>query len=635
MVERNLISNPSLRYRADIEGLRGFAVFFVLLLHFQAPFVSGGYIGVDIFFVLSGFLITSIIHKGAIEDKFSFFNFYNRRIKRLSPALIIVVLITTFIFTFLLLPEDYISFMRSVRDVFLFNANSRFEKDVGDYFNIEAEAMPLLHMWSLAIEWQFYFIFPVVYYTAIKYTKYPFPILIASALVSVLYSIYLTSSVGSVYFSTSARLFEFLIGGGAAYLTITKIKKHHTLGSYLALLCLVVMVFYFDAETAYPGTNAFIVAAAVFAILITGHNNKLLNHKIMTAMGRLSYSAYLWHWPIAVICYFHDLETGGTLIFPLIGLTFLMSHLSYKYVETPIRRSKISFKTSVLLGVIIPAIIAMGAFYVVRKFDGLPQRLGAEHARAFHTVLSHRDPMRKLCQTYSGNDIEECSFGYLNEESRRALLIGDSHASHIKGFIEVLSQDAKVKTYIQTDSACLVLAGEYDPWRDSQQGGSCLSQKLKMHGYIKNNNLDYVIISQRWLGYSQNMVAYKKSLEETIMFVKSTGSKLVLVYPVAEGGGRNINLCFYRNIDQPEVCDIKKAESDERLKEVYAMFSDLIKQYPDVISIDPQKVQCSDNVCYTQHDGIPLYQDIHHIYDYTAKKFAREYLMKFGNPLSE
>jgi peptidoglycan/LPS O-acetylase OafA/YrhL len=626
----------TISYRPDIEGLRGLAVILVMLLHFNVASIGGGFIGVDIFFVISGFLITSIIHQKQSTDGFSFTDFYNRRIKRLAPNTILVVCVTTAFFSTIMLPDDFINYFRTVRDVFLFDANSRFEKDLGNYFAKEAEALPLLHTWSLAVEWQFYFMFPVVLYVIQKTVKNPLYVLLPLLVISLGYSIYQVQNGEDVYFSTFARIFEFLVGACAVFMPFKIEGKRSTILTYMALIGLGVISFVYDAETPFPGVYAFPVTLAVFIILVSGYNNYLLTSRAMVHAGKLSYSAYLWHWPLAAACYLLGHQTNGLMLLPLILLTFALSQIGYMFVENPLRRVRFRFRTTLLLFIIVPAFVSVSSFYIVRKLDGLPQRLGEQHGIAFEMIQSHKDPQRDHCQTFKGTNLEECAFGDKSNNEYTALLLGDSHASHIKGFIEVLAKDAGLKGYLQTDSACLMLLGEFGKTKRAGRDQSCTQKTEELYGLIESGKFDLVIFSQRWRGYGGDADAYTASLKESIEFVINARAQPVVVYPVAEAEGgkiKNLNQCFYQNIKQPEVCDISRESSNKKLQRIYMMFEAVEADFPSLITVDPQKVQCDAGVCITHYKGIPLYEDIHHIFDYTAKLFAERYLDTYANPL--
>ncbi|WP_422491285.1 acyltransferase family protein [Endozoicomonas sp. ALE010] len=622
-----------MQFRTDLEGLRGLAVLAVMLLHFNVPSFTGGYIGVDIFFVLSGYLISSLILHDIKNNNFSYLNFYNRRIKRLIPATLLVVAVTVVVYSFLLLPNEYISFMRSVREVLLFNANNYFAKEVGNYFSTEAEAIPLLHTWSLAIEWQFYFIFPIVFLTLARFSKSPQKVIACFLVLALGYSVFITDyEAESVYYSTTARAFEFLMGTMATFILPRTNSRFANIATYTALFLLLVMAFIFNAESSYPGTNAFFVSLATFVILVFGRNNRLLSNKLLTNMGKLSYSAYLWHWPIAVMAYHLGYSHVKALFIPLIMLTILLSHLTFRWVEQPVRQSGLSFRHSLILLIIIPIIGILSAVYQIKKHDGFPQRLGSVEAKAYNTIQEHEDPLRDICHVFTGDDIETCSFGEKQSHIGEILLIGDSHGLHIKQFVEVLASAASLKAYIQTESECLMLPDNYQEKYTGRDISRCSERKSELYQLIDKHHFDYVILSERWLGYSYDMPEYKTALMAALNRINNSSAIPVIIMPVAEGDGTSFTRCFYRNIDNPSKCNIARKDSDRRLKKIYTMFGEIRKEHSEVRFINPQDVQCSTEACLTQDNNIPLYEDSHHIYDYTAEIFARWYLEKYGNP---
>lgn len=629
-------SHRTLQFRSDLEGLRGLAVLAVMLLHFNTPLITGGYIGVDIFFVLSGYLISSLILKDINNGNFSYLNFYHRRIKRLAPATLLVLAVTVIVFSLLLLPDEYVDFMRSVREVLLFNANNYFSREVSNYFSTEAEAIPLLHTWSLAIEWQFYFIFPIAFLTIAKLSKSPQKVIACFLVLALSYSVYVTNyQIESVYYSTTARAFEFLIGTMAAFFLPRAKHKFAGIITYTALALLLCLAFKYTPESTYPGINAFLVSVATFIILIFGANNKLLSSRVLTSTGKLSYSAYLWHWPIAVLVYHLGYSDVKALIIPLMALTFLLSYLTFRWVENPVRVSSLSFRNSFTFFILIPIIIILTAVYLIKKNDGLPQRLGTIEARAYNTIKEHKDPLRNICHIFTGDNFEVCGFGEMQSPVGEILLIGDSHGLHIKRFVEVLASDAKLKGYVQTESECLMLPGNYQEKYFKQDMSRCTERKNTLYNLINKRNFSYVILSERWLGYSYNMTEYQAALVKALEMIGNSDAIPVVIMPVAEGDGTSFTRCFYRNIDNPSVCNIPRPDSDERLKNINAMFDKINFEFPQVIFIDPQDVQCSGETCLTQDDNIPLYEDSHHIYDYAAIMLARKYLKKIGNPLSQ
>ncbi len=364
----------------------------------------------------------------------------------------------------------------------------------------------------------------------------------------------------------------------------------------------------------------------------------------MITLGRLSYSAYLWHWPIAVFMYMKGYATNGYALLPLFALTFLLSHITYRFIENPARKSALGVKAALVYFVIVPVLILMTMFYVTRKYDGIPQRLGAEQARAYSVINDAVDKIRDRCHSYIGTDIEACAFGEIIKPKGTLLYLGDSHAAHLRSFVDELVNDAQLKGYVQTDSACLMLAGDYAA-TNKNQAPSCLQRTIRMHNLREHRCFEYVVISQLWLGYTTNtltingkpagLAPYEEALIQTIDMIERSGAKAVLLLPVAEGDGSNLNRCFYQNISNPNLCDIEKSDSDKRLTGIYSMMTHINTLRPATIMVDPQAVQCAEGKCMAAYEGIPIYEDTHHVYDFSARLFAQQYLERFGNPLRE
>ena len=621
-----------LSFRPDLEGLRGVAVLAVMLLHFNVPYIKGGYIGVDVFFVLSGFLISGLIATKLYDGQFDYYDFYNRRIKRLAPASLLVVLVVFVVFSFLMMPHEYVGFVKSIREVLLFKSNVFFAKEVSDYFATEAEAVPLLHTWSLAIEWQFYFLFPVVFVFILKHIRNPVKIIIGLTFAAISFSIFATKANSPVYYSTSARIFEFLVGACAVFIRVNVGRFWENAITYSSLFVLLVLAFVYDEGTIYPGINALYVSFATFLVIVFGRENKLLTTRMFTYLGKISYSAYLWHWPLLVLFYYIGYDENWLTPIQLLIVTLGLSHLTYTFVEQPIRGLKSKFKYSVLWFILIPIALVVSIVYFVKKHDGVPQRLGTIEAASYQRVVENTDSLRNICHNFNGSDIELCGFGEQEKPIGKVLLIGDSHALHLKRFVEILVSDAHLKAYTQTESECLMLPGDYQIKVVKRDSERCTSRTGELYEMMEQHYFDYVVLSERWLGYSADMQSYTESLGNAIQRISNVGSTPVIMMPVAEGGGVNFNRCFYRNIEDLEVCNISKFESNKRLVHIYAMFEKIKELYPQVVFVNPQDVQCTNGVCLTQDDDVLLYDDTHHINDYAAMKFAKEYLNEKGNP---
>ena len=371
-------------YRPEIDGLRAIAVLAVVLFHADiAPF-SGGFVGVDVFFVISGFLITSIIEKDIAAGRFSFARFYERRIRRIFPALAVVSLFAVGVSAILFIPTDFMQVGRSLIAMAVFASNLFFRQDLGitGYFNVGPSPQMLVHTWSLAVEEQFYLVLPPALLLVHRHAgRFVVPILVVATILSFAESVVLVQTQPTdAFYLIMPRAWELLIGGLLAVRRLpplsTRIAREIVATASAALI--LVAVFGFSTTTPFPGASALVPCLGAWLFLYVGDQGpslvaRLLSTRPFVAVGRISYSLYLWHWPIFVATkymaggHFSLITTVSALI-----LAFAAATLSYRYVETPFRfkwrgvsRPRIFAATAattfglVLIGA---AIIATGGF---------------------------------------------------------------------------------------------------------------------------------------------------------------------------------------------------------------------------------------------------------------------------------
>jgi len=341
-----------IKYRREVDGLRSIAILPVILFHLGVPLFSGGFLGVDVFFVISGYLITSIILSDVAEKRFSVVDFYERRIRRLLPALFLVLSVTTLIFfIFYKRPDQYADYGASLLSVLFFISNIYFFTQSG-YFGTASEATPLLHTWSLAVEEQFYVIFPLIVLMLYPERRKLF---IALIVIGLLLSIgvsewgHRNSPVGN-FLLTPSRVWELMAGACSAlalrYGYQNKVnERFRALLAISGLALILVSMLDFDEYTPHPGLmTLFPVGGAVLVILFATSTNiagKLLGLKPAVYIGLISYSLYLWHQPILALAkevYGHTLPYQ--VILSVILMVFLLSHVSWKYVEAPFRKTR-------------------------------------------------------------------------------------------------------------------------------------------------------------------------------------------------------------------------------------------------------------------------------------------------------
>jgi peptidoglycan/LPS O-acetylase OafA/YrhL len=335
-------------YRREIDGLRALAVIPVVFFHAGFNTFSGGYVGVDIFFVISGYLITSIIYSEKLEGTFSLVNFYERRARRILPVLFFVLVVCLPFAWLWLLPQDLKKFSGSLAAVVLFISNHFFSNQSG-YFDVAAELKPLLHTWSLSVEEQYYLFFPAFILLAWRLgTRWIFGLVFVLTLLSFgVAQLMSISKPSSAFFLLPTRAWELLIGSMTAFYLLTGKKFEGSipkfqLGSMLGLCLIIFAIFYFDHKTPFPSfyTLAPTVGTALIILFATPQTwvGKLLGTPFLVSIGLISYSAYLWHQPILAFSRYESIhEFSQFNLILLVLLPFLLAYFSWKFIEIPFR----------------------------------------------------------------------------------------------------------------------------------------------------------------------------------------------------------------------------------------------------------------------------------------------------------
>lgn len=434
----------NIKYRPEVDGLRALAVLSVVFFHAGLGF-PGGYVGVDIFFVISGFLITSILLRDIEQDRFSFKDFCCRRIRRIVPTAFVVVFVTLCIGAYLLTPKDFRSLGKSSLFYSFMMANVHFWKDIG-YFTASADYKPLLHTWSLAVEEQFYIIFP----SLLLWLKKSKSLSVKKALGFIFLSSFVLGLIGVKYFPSASfyllptRAWELLAGSLlACYLPRMNLKKWQSeLGSIMGLFFMLLSIFIYEKSTPFP--SFYTVLPVLGAVLFIGSTYKaktlvsrLFSLKPIVYVGLVSYSFYLWHWPVLVYAKFVLVETTPAIQLGLCLLSFLLACISYYLVEQPFRKYKIwseQRKVWQLGGVL--SIVTILCSLVIYKGDGLPAR--------FSSSLVMED-VKWNGSAYIFDGEEPVTLGKTDEKSIDYLFLGDSHAMALSETVDKASKDAGLK----------------------------------------------------------------------------------------------------------------------------------------------------------------------------------------------
>ncbi|MGC3891302.1 acyltransferase family protein [Pseudomonas urmiensis] len=430
-------------FRTDINGLRAWAVVAVILYHFGVPGFTGGFVGVDVFFVISGFLMTSIIITGLEYRSFSLVKFYFARANRILPALLALCAALLIIGWFTLAQSEYQILAKHVISALTFSSNSTFWKESG-YFDISSYDKWLLHTWSLSVEWQFYLALPLILMAIWKLRpghSNAFIVLSTATIASLLASISLSSAYPSAsFYLLPMRAWEMLLGG-LVFLVSTRFTTTRTTTKYIALLGFTLIIYsiaFISPSDSWPGWHALIPALGTSCVIAAANQaSPLTNLTVLQWLGDRSYSLYLWHWPIAAALVYLELrqDVGATTAGLLI--TLVIGHISYSVIELKSKKilgsrpPKIAYLTIVAATALI-----LTPSQLIKNDDGVPSRAVAINSSRIFQDSSLRNPRLRECfVNASKNKIinSQCTYGG-NELG--AIVIGDSHAASVVRAVE-------------------------------------------------------------------------------------------------------------------------------------------------------------------------------------------------------
>ena len=409
----------AIKYRADIDGLRAIAVLSVVLFHSGVTLLSGGFVGVDIFFVISGYLITSIIYSEIRQERFSIIRFYDRRARRIVPALSVVVLATLIGGWIFLLPSQFETTAKASIATLFFVSNLFFWRETG-YFGEATETQPMLHMWSLSVEEQFYVVFPML---LLLLAKLPKPLMIGVVGLTCLCSLTVAewglgyNNPTAAFFLLPPRAWELGVGCLLALDAFPAVRSPRardaiSLGGVAGIL---VAVFFFSSRTRFPGISATLPALGAAALIYAGPAaavNCMLAIRPVVGVGLISYSLYLWHWPIIVFLrqFYAEVDLPPHLIIMAIILSFATAALSWRLVERPFRKhGKVSRRTVFAGAGIVTAVLALFAVTIALR-DGVPSRFAPDVVRMAATSDDF-SPLGKKCMDGKWIIRPACEFG--------------------------------------------------------------------------------------------------------------------------------------------------------------------------------------------------------------------------------
>lgn len=419
------------KYRPDIDGLRAIAIVSVVLFHAFRDYFNGGFIGVDIFFVISGFLISTILFSGLEKNQFSIVQFYIKRVRRIFPALITVILATIFFAWFVLFSDELARFGRHLTSGISFVSNFVFWRESG-YFDSASETKPLLHFWSLAIEEQFYLFWPILLAFLWKSRVGVLKPIVAIVLVSfVLNIVFLENHPIAAFFLPVTRVWELVVGGLLAYISLyrpTVFSRQQNVQSVFGFLLLIFGFLFIQEGYDFPGWWALLPTLGTFFIISAGPNawlnQKILSNKMMIWVGNISYPMYLWHWPLLSFAYIiGNGHISHTQLIAIILLTIVLSWLTYLFIEKPIRFGQYKSQAIPVMLVVMIGLLILGLLIQFEKI--LPRNHSDELTRSIEArndKVSYGDNFDKVRFN------QETFYFSENKNRNTTVLIGDSHA---------------------------------------------------------------------------------------------------------------------------------------------------------------------------------------------------------------
>jgi peptidoglycan/LPS O-acetylase OafA/YrhL len=533
-----LEAKPTLKYRADIDGLRAIAVLDVIFFHLKVLKIWGGFIGVDVFFVISGFLISSVILKEMAESRFSLSSFYQRRIRRILPVLFIMMLATSVAAYYFLLPSEFVSFGKSLLAATFSVSNGFFWLHSG-YFDASAVDQPLLHTWSLAVEEQFYIAFPLF----LLFVRRFFPQRLRVAIVLVACGSFAVSAVGAYRFPTAAfylpftRAWELLLGTMLSLSLFPSIRSKlwRNAASANGLLLIVFASFKFDVSTPFPGIAALAPCVGAALIIAAGEYGdsavgSLLSTRPFVFIGLISYSLYIWHWPIVVFQRTGMIQSPGASGRNVKAVIFIacfaVAVASWKYIETPFRKGRLyltgastfRFAAASSLGLIA---VAAG----ILRFHGFPARYSQEEIRIASYTKDPPTYRMGTCFIASGNDPSDYDANdCMRQDKNRQndLLFGDSHAAQL--WYGLAKAYPTINFLEATSSGCEPTL-EHRVF-DTRRCNAIMDYVF--NDYVQKHTLDQLILAARWEPGDMD------ALGKTIEYLKLRGVSVVLIGPIVQ-----------------------------------------------------------------------------------------------------
>ncbi len=621
-----------LAYRPEIDGLRAISILAVLFFHLKISGFGGGYVGVDIFFVISGYLIGRNILSD-LDSEFAFYRFYERRIRRLFPALFVTVALSFAAAVVLLSPEDLRDYARTAITTLAAVSNIVFWRDAHDYFVTNINYLPLLHTWSLSLEEQFYFVCPAVLAASRlgSPSAYKWVFAIAGLLSLAACQYWLPRDAAAVFYLAPFRVFEFAIGVlciGVDDKPASPLRAEITTGLGLAAIAAAVALF--STNTPFPGIFALLPCLGAALIISTGRGSvvgRLLASRIMVGIGLISYSLYLCHWPIIVFARygFGEIATAPAKI-AIVALSFATALAMYRFVEQPFRRAPPGqgiaqfVRLAVTCAALTAALGGLSALAVLQ--DGWTWRLD-------ETQLALREKHRYGREPCRADERSDCTFG-VPEGPLGLLLAGDSHMEQLVAAFDPAVRALGLRGEAHAMGGCVMLVGLQRIMANGTINTDCRTFRERFLAVARAETTP-IVIAQNWTvgemaddagkpialpTFARQLEVYREALGYTIAALGGNGRRFLLIGAqvslACEVDRRAVKISPFGGSMDPPCALVPAAEARARNSDINAMLRAVQREHPDQVTLLLPEDYLCDSVCLATFDGAQLYQDRSH-----------------------
>ena len=641
-----------MKYRPDIDGLRAIAVVSVIIFHAQKKFLTGGFIGVDIFFVISGYLITGMMLEKIEHGTFTLLNFYARRAKRILPALFVVIFFCLVFSWLWLVPNLFVDYAKSLIASTLFISNIYFWKEKG-YFSNAAAEKPLLHTWSLSVEEQYYIFFPIIILIILKFKKNR---LVFSILLILLASLMLNyvgglkSNEGNFYL-VFTRIWELLSGACAVKIGNSKLNRMSNTYSAIGLIGIFFSLIFFDRNAHFPNYAIIPVVSTLLILVYASPNTtvgKILENKLLVGIGIVSYSAYLWHQPLLAFARIYNHGELSIYFSALtVVLTFIVATVSWKFIETPFRRKDILSDKAILITALFVSLSYISIGVIIQQNEGFPTRLKFEPSgvisQAELKATADQWGFTAYPEPLNASIDEETGLKRIGFNSKSAVvLIGDSHSyqywNTLDGFFQNKPPSENLKTVflepfeflptieqlkLPSNTNTVVLSYFWS----LRYGNKSVNQEIRCCGDGPNGT-----VGKKYLPQVSDDEINQKMDEidgQLAQLIEGLGRKKIHVIIILDNPfGEELNAQSMLELNlltiKPSILfkPLKVEDALERSEPVRKRLINIARAH-HIDFIDPFQFLCNSTICPSMSvDGYMLYKDYDHISIEAAKKNA-------------